>query len=348
MDVRPAPTPERLARAGRLAASAAEAGAHMVVLPELFNTGYVYAQETLARAEPVSGITLDWMKLTAYHHRIHLAGSLLAQENFEIYNAMFIVAPDGKTWRYDKTYPWAWERGYFRPARAGSGQNAVAHTELGDLGMLICWDVAHPNLWQRYAGQVDMLVICSSPPLPDDLTFWLPDGSCLTGSQIGRLGWLIKGEANRVFGIMLAEQAGWLGIPTANSAACGMLDSPVPNAAACLLSVALARPGLLRNLPQAGLIRMTAPMVDTCRIISQMGETLGHRPQAGGEGFVMAKVDLPEQRFQPPGPQPVSRVSRLSYFLSDWLLPALMLPVYRKGIKEAQALVLSTSSKKSG
>ena len=90
------------------------------------------------------------MKRTTRRMGIHLAGSLLLLEDGEIYNAMFIVAPDGRSWRYDKSYPWGWVRGYFRENRKKGAQRAViADTELGSLGMLVCWDAGHPEILYR-------------------------------------------------------------------------------------------------------------------------------------------------------------------------------------------------------
>src|SRR5512139_1748075 len=110
LDVTPSPTPERLARAERLITQAAQAGAQLIALPEVFNTGYRYTDENFQRTEPIDGLTVTWMKQISARLNIHLAGSILLHDHGEIYNALLLVAPDGQLWRYDKIFPWGWER----------------------------------------------------------------------------------------------------------------------------------------------------------------------------------------------------------------------------------------------
>src|SRR5512133_1790766 len=98
MDVQPEQTDLRLYRADQVIQDAVQLGAELVVLPELFNTGYAYINENFQRAEPIDGSTVTWMKRTAHRMGIHLAGSLLLLDDGEIYNAMLIVTPDGHIW----------------------------------------------------------------------------------------------------------------------------------------------------------------------------------------------------------------------------------------------------------
>ncbi len=102
LDVAPAPLAERLARAEDLVMRAAQAGAQLIALPELFNTGYCHRNENFALAETADGMTAQWMKKISARLGIHLAGSLLLRDGQDIYNTLLLYAPDGRVWRYDK------------------------------------------------------------------------------------------------------------------------------------------------------------------------------------------------------------------------------------------------------
>lgn len=335
MDVRPASTGGRLMRADEILCDAVELGAELVVLPELFNTGYIYSSENFARAETPDGPTLNWMKRTAHRHGVYLAGSLLLAENGEIYNALYLVAPNGRTWRYDKSYPWGWERGYFREnPRSGPARAVIAETELGNFGMLICWDVAHTELWQAYAGSVDGMIIATCPPEISRPAIHLSSGDTLTSEHLGAQWKGLEGEEQRIFSTMLAEQTAWLGVPAAVSAACGTFESPIPAGRATLMGLVPGQPGLLRYLPQSAAMQMQARMTDACRIISAQGQPLAHYPQEKGEGFAHTEVSLADARPQPRTTQPAGRASRTAALFADTYLPKVMKSTYEQGLRQ--------------
>jgi len=328
MDANAAPTADRLARAERLVAATAEAGAQLTVLPELFNTGYAYSDEAHARVERLDGPTATWMRDTAARLGIHLAGSLMLVDRGEVYNAMLLLAPDGRMWRYDKAYPWGWERGYFRPSRRDP-RITVAQTDLGDIGMLVCWDTAHRGLWRQYAGRVDLMVICSCPPDASDPVYHLPNGDRLTFGDIGLSSF--EGSGARLFGDMINQQTAWLGVPAVNTVGCGRVRLDIPNGRLVVLGVAFAAPRLFKCLPQADRLQMSCDMVPQCKIVDARGEVLARLAGEDGEAVALADVRLAESKPSPQGPQPASVVPGAIYLFSDVLLPTLTRPVYRKG-----------------
>jgi N-carbamoylputrescine amidase len=329
MDARLAPTDERLQRAERLVKQAAQAGAQLVILPEIFNTGYGYTDENFRRAEPLSGPTVKWLRATAAQLRIHLAGSLLLREGGEIYNALLLFAPDGRMWRYDKSYPWGWERGYFRGRRG----TTVARTALGDFGMMICWDVAHPRLWREYAGRVDLMIVSSCPPDITNATFVFPQGERIAFGELGRIGASLADSGPRLFGEMVNQQTAWLGVPTVQTVGTGHLQTAIPRGRLSLLTYVPIAPRLLRYLPQAHRLRMESDFIPGCKVVDGSGRVLAALEQAEGEHFTLAEVELAEEKPRPKRPQPPTLLSPPAYLASDLLLPALMRSVYRRGTR---------------
>ena len=338
MDVKPAPTGERLERADRLVSEAEPFAIDLVVLPELFNTGYIFSDENFRHAEPMDGPTIHWMKTTARQLRIYLAGSLLLLEHNEIFNAMLIVSPNGRLWRYDKSYPWAWEHGYFRPTQASGPQRAVvAETDLGLLGMMVCWDVAHTDLWRCYAGRVDLMVICSSPPQFSQSVYSFADGQTFSFEESGPILSSLKNSETSVFTDMLTQQTAWSGIPSACSSASGRFESEVPNGRGSLLAMLPVAPWLIGRLQHANGLKIAANMAPACKIISGQGKLLAHVLPSEGESFTVAEVTLPDKRQPPPGPQPGPTLSRLSYLISDLILPRMVRSIYQKGISQIRS-----------
>ncbi|MBN2006641.1 MAG: carbon-nitrogen hydrolase family protein [Anaerolineae bacterium] len=329
MDATPAPVAERLERAERLATKAVTSGAQLVVLPELFNLGYAYSDENFHRAELLDGLTVTWMKTTAARLNIHLAGSLLLLDQDEIYNALLLFAPDGRLWRYDKHYPWGWERAYFRE----SDRITVAHTDLGDIGMMLCWDTAHLALWRRYAGYVDMMLIASAPPNATDPVYSFPNGDRVTVEEMGAFFRAMKGTDLQLFGPMLNQQTAWLGVPAINTTGCGQVTTALPNACGSFLAILPLAPRLIKYLPMAHNLQATFKFVPGCKVVDASGRVLGEVTQSQGEAFTAAEVTLPDQRPSPRGSQPPSLLAPPVYWIADMLLPGLSLSTYRQGAR---------------
>lgn len=326
MDATPEATWKRLDRAAGLVAEAASSGAQLVVLPELFNTGYGYSDDNYTRAETSDGQTATWMKTTAAEHGVHLAGTLLLQDGADVYNAALLVAPDGRTWRYDKTYPWAWERAYFR---AGRGATTVADTDLGKLGLMICWDYAHPELWEQYAGRVDAIVMMSCPArvVESKITF--------SGDETFEMGQpnTYKGP-DEPFGGDLDAQAAWLGVPLVNTTGAGLFSSGVPSPYLSLLSAGATQRELLSKLPEAKNAKLEAGYYLQTKVVNADG-TVAAKVETDGDGFVLAEVALADTPPQPHTRHASRSFGPLAYIFSDTVVPALTESAYRRGYRKA-------------
>lgn len=153
MDIRLKDKDYNLARASRLVARACQKGAELIVLPELFSTGYFFdsRQDVYAYGEPVpGGRTASALIEMAQRHSIYLAASMIELDQCDLYNTAILAGPDGFIGKYRKLHLCGDEIFWFEPGNLGL---PVFHTPIGKISMLICLDGFYPETYRICALQ---------------------------------------------------------------------------------------------------------------------------------------------------------------------------------------------------
>jgi predicted amidohydrolase len=144
---------------------AAGQGAHVVVLPELVSSGYVFADVAEARslAEPADGPTVrQWQQLAARHDLVIVGGFCELGESGQVLNSAAIVDGSGTRAVYRKAHLWDAEPDVFTP---GDADPPVVSTAYGRIGVMVCYDAEFPE-WVRkpaLAG-ADLLAVPTNWP----------------------------------------------------------------------------------------------------------------------------------------------------------------------------------------
>lgn len=129
-----------LTRSEELIREAASAGAQLVVLPELANSGYVFQtrDEAFEMSETVpGGETCELWESLAKLHDITIVAGICERENSALYNSAVTIAPSGYIGTYRKVHLWDNEALFFEPGNLGF---PVFTTDLGRIASFICYD----------------------------------------------------------------------------------------------------------------------------------------------------------------------------------------------------------------
>ncbi|QDU62234.1 (R)-stereoselective amidase [Planctomycetes bacterium Pan216] len=151
---------DNLDRADQLIRQACHDGAEIVVLPEFFHTGYILSSYCLDHAEPIGGKYTKWIKSRSMRHGIYL-GTCLAEKSYDGHFDTFVLCtPSGDVMTYRKRYPAPFEHSYFRAGKS----EGIFHTQLGRIGVMICWDMIQRPLMREMRGRIDLLLISAAWP----------------------------------------------------------------------------------------------------------------------------------------------------------------------------------------
>ncbi len=157
-----------LARLTPMVARAAAAGADLVVLTEMFATGF--SMSTHLTAEEEDGPTVAWLAEQARSHGVVLAGSVPLRSPTPgasgpaglPTNSLMVVDAEGLRARYDKLHPFTYA-GEHERFRAGTD---VVSTEVGGLtvGLSVCYDLRFANLYWERSPAVDVELVVANWP----------------------------------------------------------------------------------------------------------------------------------------------------------------------------------------
>ena len=124
----------------------------IVVLPEMFSTGFSMKPETLA--ETMEGDTVNWMKKIAAEKKIILTGSVIIEEGGHYYNRLVWMLPNGQYGIYDKRHRFAFagENDHYT---AGT-KRLIASVKGWKINLQVCYDLRFPA-WARQTSPSNSL-----------------------------------------------------------------------------------------------------------------------------------------------------------------------------------------------
>jgi len=118
--------------------------ADLIVLPELFATGYTFTskEEAQEMAEGVDGITANFLKEISNKTGAVIVGGFIEKEGSNIYNAAIMVLDDNIIGTYRKIHLYFKEKKWFSP---GNKPFEVHQVNGMNIGIMICFDWIFPE-----------------------------------------------------------------------------------------------------------------------------------------------------------------------------------------------------------
>ncbi|MCP4692483.1 MAG: carbon-nitrogen family hydrolase [Desulfobacterales bacterium] len=150
------------------------AGADLVILPEIWNIGFMSFDRYESEAEDREGPTLTALRQAAARAGVYLhTGSFVEKEGDNYYNSSYLLSPGGDILaNYRKIHLFGHNSRETQLLTPGE-KVVVADTPLGAIGLATCYDLRFPELFRRMAEQgAKLFLICSAWPYPR-LEHWI-------------------------------------------------------------------------------------------------------------------------------------------------------------------------------
>ena len=143
-------------------AEAAKDGARLIVLSEMFSTGFVVDRDDIG--EPIGGPSSQFLSRLAVEHNTTICGSCpeLQPDDPRPFNSLVVARPDGTCDRYSKIHPFTYG-GEDKHFRAGSEFTTI-DVEGVRISLFVCYDLRFADEFWTLAHTTDAYVIPANWP----------------------------------------------------------------------------------------------------------------------------------------------------------------------------------------
>ncbi len=149
-------------------------GADLIVLPELWNIGFMSFDRYVPEAEDRNGPTLQALRESAKEVGAYVhTGSFVEKNDDRYYNSSYLLSPKGKILgNYRKIHLYGFQSRESQILSRGD-KVEVVETPLGKLGLATCYDLRFPELFRSMVDRgAEAFLVCSAWPYPR-LEHWL-------------------------------------------------------------------------------------------------------------------------------------------------------------------------------
>ena len=149
-------------------------GIDLVILPEIWNVGFMSFDRYVSEAEDRNGPTLTRLREAAQKIGVYLhTGSFVEKINGNYYNSSYLISPDGNVLaNYLKIHLFGYNSKETQILTPGDTV-VVVETPIGKIGLATCYDLRFPELFRAMAEQgTEIFLVCSAWPYPR-LEHWL-------------------------------------------------------------------------------------------------------------------------------------------------------------------------------
>jgi predicted amidohydrolase len=142
--------------------------ADLVILPEIWNLGFMSFESYIDKAETIEGPTPTLMQVLARENGIYLhTGSFVEEEKGNYYNTSLLLSPNGDILaKYRKIHLFGFNSKETQILSPGE-EVVVVDTPFGKIGMATCFDLRFPELFRAMVDKgAQYFLVCSAWPYP--------------------------------------------------------------------------------------------------------------------------------------------------------------------------------------
>ena len=140
--------------------NAIEEDTHLIVLPEMFSTGFTMNAPALA--QDMKGSAVKWIIEKSAEKNVDMVGSIIADDGGKFFNRLVWAKPNGEIFTYDKKH-------LFRMAGeekiySGGTKNITVELNGWRIRPFICYDLRFPVWTRNIANQFDAAIFIANWP----------------------------------------------------------------------------------------------------------------------------------------------------------------------------------------